>query len=46
VASRLPGKLNVKTRPSLADIMVFSIILVFTGLLFFYVFSDCFRFFS
>ena len=42
-ASRLPGKLNVKTGPPLADITIFSNILVFTGL-FFCVFRTVFVF--
>jgi len=40
---RLHGKLIVKTRLSLADIMIFSIILVFTGL-FYCVFRTVFVF--
>ena len=43
-ASRAPGKLNVKTRPPLAYILIFSIVYVFCGWLFLCVFRDVFVF--
>jgi len=42
-ASRPPGKVNVDTGPPLADILIYSILLVFSRLLFF-AFFGCFRF--
>jgi len=40
-----PGKLNVKTGPPLADVLIFGILLVLIGCCFLH-FSGCFRFFS
>jgi len=44
-ASRPPGKLNVKTEPPLADILIFSILLVLSILLLFCVFRGVFDIF-
>jgi len=43
-ASCPPGRLNVKTGPSLAYILIFSILVVSSRLLLFWGFSECFSF--